>query len=424
MKAIITFIKEYKLQLLIVAVSLLCYLMLAYAGRHYYTFDTVMFLTPWWNYISREGWQGIATMNGPGLGDYTTIWYFIVAIFTKLQLYPNLPIEYCIKFIAMTCSLLSAVAVFFITRHFHPKSKFLPVIAACITPFLPTFSIDLLKSNFTDGMYIMPSLWSFYFFLKGKKEVSWFLLAFGACFKLMAVYLVPVYLYFYIKDFARYSLREKLAPLWGIVAVFVCSIPNFLAGGKLLDGIITPILDRNEVGFVMPYFWLIPSTNNFMPATTAQDMRLMLYALLIFIFFFTFFFTLRYVREEYKTQVGLTVLPAISILVCFYLMPSQHETYFTMAAIFAFIGFLALLKKEFFVNFIVLNIFLFCMYLFGLSWWHEGQIRILPDAHMGFIYLGIVIFNYYILYQHSVFYRSPEAAKTIATPKKTRSTTR
>ncbi len=412
-KAIINYIKKYKLQLLIIAVFLMCYLVFVYAQRHFFTYDTVVSQIRWWNYMLEHGWHGGTTMNDSGVGDYTTIWYFMIAIFTELNLYPRFPIEYSIKFMAITCSLLSAGAVFMIAKYFRPRSQYLPVIVACITPFLPMFSMDLLKTNLTDGMYIMPCLWSFYFFLINKKELSWFLLALGACFKLMAIYLVPVYAFFYLKDFTKYSLREKLAPLWGALAVLICSIPNMAAGGKFLDGIVTPIIGRNDDVVVMPWFWLIPTGNNFTSPDIAREMRTMLYGLLILIFFMTIFFILKYVKKEKQRLVGLAILPTLSIMVCFYLMPSQHETYFAMAGIFALIGFIIQPKKELFINFFSVNLFLFFMYLFGLTWWYEEPVWVLPNIQMGLVYLGLIIFNYYLLYQCSIFYRPSKISKTL-----------
>lgn len=405
--------KKYKIQLLIAGVSLLCYAVFVYAQRHYLTYDTAVTQVRWWNYLVENGWRGISTLNAEATGDYTTNWFFIIALFTKLHLYPQFPIEYSIKFMAVACSLLAALAMFFITKHFRPKSPYLPVIVASITPFLPLFSMDLIKANLTDGMYIMPALWSFYFFLKNKYGLAWFLLALGACFKLMAIYLVPVYLFFYIKDFKKYNLKQKLAPLWSLVAVLICSIPNVLSGGKLLDGIITPILGRNDTGLVMPWFWLIPSGNNFTPPNMALDIRLMLYAALLLIFFFVFFFVLKYVKTRNQTIVGITVLPVLSIMVCFYLMPSQHETYFALASLFALISFIAVPKKEFFINFLLLNIFLFIMYLYGLSWWFDEPFWIIPNTQMGLLYLGLMAFNFYLVYQMSVFYKKPRLKITL-----------
>ncbi len=409
--AIINFVKKYKVQLLIATVFLVCYAIVVYAQRHYITHDTAVVQVAWWNYMAQYGWHGIATLNDTGMGDYTTIWYFVIAVFTKLGLYPQFPIEYSIKLLAITCALLSAAAVFLIAKHFQPNSRYLPVIAACVTPFLPLFSMDLLKANLTDGMYIMPCLWSFYFFLTNKKGVSWLLLALAACFKLMAIYLVPVYLFFYIKDFKKYNVKEKLAPLWGLVAVFVCSVPNMLAGGKFIDGIIMPVLGRNDVSVVMPWFWVVPTSNNFTLHDTPQQMKGMLYGLLILVFFVTIFFILTYVKRAHQTRVGLAILPTLSIMMCFYLMPSQHETYFAMAGIFALIGFIILPRKGLFVNFLLINAFLFYMYLFGITWWYEDPTWILPNTQMGLIYLGMIIFNYYLLYQNSTFHHSSKADK-------------
>lgn len=408
---LINFTKKYKTQLLIAAAFLICYFLFAFAERHYFTYDTVFSQSKWWDYLLKNGWHGIATLNTMSGGDYTTIWYFMIVIFTKLQIYPHFPIEYCLKAIAIVCSLLSALAMFFIAKHFQPKSKYLPTIVAGVTLFLPLFSMDLLKTNLTDGMYILPSLWSFYFLLKNKKALSWFLLAIGACFKLMAIYLVPVYIFFYIKDFKTYKLREKLTPLWSLLGLALCSIPNVLAGGNFIDGIITPIIGRNNAAVVMPWFWLIPPSNNLTPSETAHEVSLMLYGLLFLVLFMTIFFILKYIKKTEQKRVGLAILPTLSILACFFLLPSQHETYFAMAAIFSLIGFLAFPTKAMFVNFLAINIFLFYMYIFGLTWWYEKPVWILPNAQMGIIFLGIIIFNYYLVYKKSIFYHPPRIGR-------------
>ena len=231
------------IQIAMAVVSLVAFLLMMIATRHFYSTDVKEFQIPWWNYIAGHGWMGIITLNQHG-GNYTTIWYVVIGVFDHLKLYPDFPIEYNIKAIAIFCTLASSVCMFFIAKHFRPGSLYTPIVSAIVVLFLPAFFFDAMKTNLPDSVYLMFCLYSFFCFIKKKRYAAWFLLGMGACFKLMAIYLAPVYIYFYFKNFRKSSWTQRFAPVAGLLSVVVCSLPDVILGGNFLDAIIKPLFSR------------------------------------------------------------------------------------------------------------------------------------------------------------------------------------
>ena len=86
-------------------------------------------------------------------------------------------------------------------------------------------------------------------------------------------------------------------------------------------------------------------------------------------------------------------------------MPAQHETYFAAAGAFAFIGFIIILKREFFANFIAVNSIVFALYLIGLSCWSGMQeILIFPNGQTAVLMWAIIGWNLYLIFRESEFY--------------------
>lgn len=92
------------------------YIVMMFLERHYFSGfgvgrpglgDAQHYQVPWWTYLQNHGFHGILTINTPesGLGDvvgnYTTIWYFPIALLTKFHLATLNFVVYSIKTMAV-----------------------------------------------------------------------------------------------------------------------------------------------------------------------------------------------------------------------------------------------------------------------------------------------------------------------------------
>jgi hypothetical protein len=273
------------------------------------------------------------------------------------------PLEYYIKAMAVFFSIISAVTMFFLIKHFRPKSCYLPTVIACATLFSPAFLLDILKANLPDSLYLSFMLLSLLCFVKRKTGSAWFLCIVGACFKLMAIYLIPVYIWFYLKNFKTDSLYEKIKPfIFSFLALLICSLPNIITGGSFKDAIVTPILERSNA--MMNSYSL--SIWNFLP-NNHKDFHLFAITLTGLTFIILFIFLKSFVRKEHYAAIEFPVLLTLSPLICYFFLPAQHEAYFASATIFAVLGAVIMLNKKFFGIAVALNALFFYIYSLIIS---------------------------------------------------------
>jgi len=385
-----------------VAVALTAFFVMQYSTRNYITGDTWMAQVPWWNHIAKNGWNGVVTLNQNG-GNYTTIWYFIISIICRLNLYPQYPVEYSIKGIGIICTLLSTLCMYHIAKHYRPKSLYLPIISAITILFLPAFFFDILKTNLPDTVYLVFCLYSFLCFIKNKKWAAWLLLGFGACFKLMAIYLAPVYIYFYIKDFRKAKLLDVLSPFFGFLSLIICSMPHVIFGGRFFDAIIKVVLSRGSTKMDGHFtLWRI------LPSNQAEHFKLFSFALVMLILLSTAFFIYIYILPENRRKVEMPLLPVLSTAVCFFILPAQLEGYFALASVFALIGFIITPQKPFFVIFTLFNSILFFAYAWiGFNWWEGNSVyyqEAIIRSAIPILFAFTIGYCYYVLFKHSTLY--------------------
>ena len=393
--------------------SLVIYLVCIYSQRKFGTGDTYYALMTWWDHMFYNGFRGILTMNIPveegGAGaNYTSIWYAVIWLFIKLRLYPHFPIEYCIKSIAVVCSVLSALTVKRIVQHYRPDAKYMPNLALVVTLYMPAFLLDVVKTNLPDSTYLMFALMALLAFIKDKKSLAWVLLGFGICFKLMAIYLAPFFIYFYLKDFDKYKISESMSPFFIIIPILVCSVPHVIAGGTWFGGVIEPLFNRAG-GYMQCFSY---SLWQFMP-NYAENFTIFSVGLTLLVFAFIFFFVQRFVPENQKNEVEYYILLPLFPMICYYLLPAQHEGYFAMAAVFSFIVWCIKPVKRYFIIFFGSNLLLFIAYCaVSIRWYYEGFLTagtsIIYDVpFLSLCFASIMFYAGYHIYKNSDFYGRP-----------------
>lgn len=387
--------------ILLLCISLIVYLLCFFSQQGYYGGTDARVQGIWWHYIYQHGFDGISTLNRNG-ADYTCIWYFIIYLFTALKIYPFLSHVLCLKIIAAVCSILSSALVYAIIKWYRPHARFAPTAGFIAALYSPPLLLDLIKANAPDSLYIMLALLSLLLFVKGHKVASYFVLGFGICYKLMAIYLLPFFLYFYIKDFKKYSVAEKCAPLAILASVCLCSIPNVLAGGSFLDGIILPLVGRaspRAIAMANNSFtlWML------LPNNTAA-FSLFSVGLISLLFFILFLFLFYFIPESRKRKVEWSILLPLCPMLCYYILPAQHEGYFALSCIFSLFMWFVYPKLDTLLPCLALNSLLSLGYV--LTAFHYKQFQKSLDLYVlvgSFLFLFILIYYGCLLFKNSVF---------------------
>ncbi|MDR0199266.1 MAG: hypothetical protein LBI43_01665 [Streptococcaceae bacterium] len=341
---------------LLTLVAFLGYLVIFWNTRQIASLDTSTFQATWWHYLATHDISGIATLNFQHFtysGNYTTIWYALILIFIHTGFYSHFGLALSIKVASLIGSLASGILIDVITSQLRPDLRHLSSLFAVLTLYLPAFLGDLLKTNLPDSIYLALALASFLAFIKKYWFLAAFLLGLALSFKLMAIFLLPTYLYFYSRDFKKVKLTQKLAPLAGFLAILFASLPNVFAGGKLLDGIVTPLLGRSSSSMQ----WLSDSLWALSPINP-NAFRLFSFVLLALVLVFTAFL----IRPITDNAFLWTFLPVLSTLLSTYLLPAQHGNYFALASIFALLTLLARPKKTYIFLAVLLNLLLASLY--------------------------------------------------------------
>lgn len=345
------------------------------------TNDLSLYQIPWWQYLHEHGFHGIATINSElysqigdqrHYADYTSIWYFIIVLFSKFGIYPDiLNVAAAIKYIGAVFTLLSSLFAYLIVKHFQKGEGWQAILAASLILFIPPFLGDILKTNLPDSAYIALVLLSLLLFLKNKYPLSWLIFGIAIYFKAMALYIAPLYIFYYLYTFKESTIIEKIAPIFSFLGLFVAALPGYFAGLTLWDSALGTILGRTastlsaENGFLSlvdgrePFvnFPVISPGNIGSFQTVSMALMIVFIYLLMFLLFQT--------KSETALTFSMIDLTIVSPIILWFFLPGQHENYFSISAVFAFLAFLIVPTKKYFLLFIILNFLVWQSYHFG-----------------------------------------------------------
>ena len=346
------------------------------------TNDLSLYQVPWWQYLHEHGFQGIATINAElysqvgdqrHYADYTSIWYFIIVLFSKFGIYPNiLNVSAAIKCIGAIFTLLSSLFAYLIVKHFQKgNTSWQATLAASLILFIPPFLGDLLKTNLPDSAYIALILLSLLLFLKNKYVLSWLIFGVAIYFKAMALYIAPLYIFYYLYTFKENTIIKKIAPIFSFVGLFIAALPGYFAGLTLWDSALGTILGRTastlsaENGFLS----LVDGRESFVnfPVISPDNIasfQIISMALMV-IFVYLLMFLLFQTKSKKALAFSMIDLTIVSPIILWFFLPGQHENYFSIAAVFAFLALLIVPTKKYFVLFIILNFLVWQSYHFG-----------------------------------------------------------
>lgn len=205
-------------------------------GIDFQSDDYVSFLYPWWAVIESSGVQGLATQ----IGNYNIPYQIITYLFTLTPLGPL----YSYKALSIAFDFVVALSAALLVYSFDGKKSYLKPVLTYGLVFCSMTVV--LNSSFwaqCDSIYVSFIFLSIYFLKKEKNITSFVMLGIAFAFKLQAVFILPVFLFYYVCTRKTSILHFLIIP----VVDFVMCLPAIILGRNPLD-IITIYAEQTDYG--------------------------------------------------------------------------------------------------------------------------------------------------------------------------------
>ena len=280
--------------------------------------DMELCLLPWSEAFRAGG--GFSAMQEQ-IGDYNILYQTILILLLKM---PGSTM-YLIKSVSILFDFLMALGCAWILAREMGERVFSAAfnIAYTFVIFLPTAILNSAVWGQCDGMYGALCVLALYTLYKEHYLVSFIALGVALALKLQAVFIVPVYLYFYVcrKNFSLLSFLISLAVLWAT------GIPAYLHGRPLttvLDVYFLQMSEYTGMSFNGTTFWLL-----FFPDwQSMHNCAIALTILILGLFLYIFLSKGRTLKTDFESFL---VVAAWSAWTCSLFLPGMHERYTYLA---------------------------------------------------------------------------------------------
>ncbi len=310
--------------------------------------DYVSCLRPW--VTTMRGMTVRQVLSTP-IGDYNMPYLYLLLLISRL------PIRdlYGIKLVSILADTASALAVAALVR-FLTKKDGLVLLAFLAALFCPTTWLNSGYWGQCDSVYGALGLWALYAGLQKRSKTCWLLFALSLCFKLQAVFLLPVAVVLLCMG------RIRLKDVWVFPAGFVgISVPALLAGRSFSDTFSIYLNQTQAYPYLSlnaPSFWSLIDNGYFdalagAPVLIAMSLSLGLLLLALW-------------QGERLDNPGLLLLGLIFSLMIPWLLPRMHERYFYLAELLSLV-YGAMYPKKIAVPVILMTggFLVYSQYLFG-----------------------------------------------------------
>ena len=193
-------------------------------GIDFQSDDYVSFLFPWWVEIEESGLWGLATQ----VGNYNIPYQIITYLFTLTPLGPL----YSYKALSIVFDFVLALSAALLVYSFDSKKSHLKPVLTYGLVFCSMTVV--LNSSFwaqCDSIYVSFILLSICFLKKEKNINSFVMLGIAFSFKLQAVFILPVFLFYYVCTRKTSILHFLIIP----AVDFVMCLPAIILGRNPLD---------------------------------------------------------------------------------------------------------------------------------------------------------------------------------------------
>ena len=290
-----------------------------YIGKDFLFEDMENAFIPWFKTMKEGG--GLPAL-GRQVGDYSLIYQTMVAFLTYIDANP----VYIFKTVSGIFDFLIALSLAYFTCNCSiesvlidtDKQKKFCVTYACVL-FLPTVIMNSAFLGQCDAVYSFFLLWSVWLLYNKKYRLSFFLLGWSLAFKLQAVLLFPLFIYF---SFAHKKLSILLNFLVTVFVFYFSGIVVFFYRHNLFDG--TSVYAKQTVMFKhmymnSPSFWVFIGNDY-------NKLYLFAIGLTFFILGIGLFLVIFKIGKinSYERFFGLAVFVAWT---CVIFLPAMHERY-------------------------------------------------------------------------------------------------
>ena len=305
-----------------VAALLVLALLLRLALYDYVSSDALNYILPSLQTM-RE--QGALASFAARFNDYPPAFLYVLALFSYIPKSVVRPL-FLVKTFSVAFDAVLALGMYRIVRLRHPQGE-LPLLACFAVLFMPTVVLNGALWAQRDAVYASFLLWCVLFLCRGEGRRAWSAFALSLCFKLQALFLLPLIWILLVAGALPWS-GALLAPLFYIAV----AAPAWMLGapwGETIAVYRGQIEKYRDLNMLAPniYQWLPEEHYSlFLPAgicLAAAALLLLSWCVLR--------------RRRSLSRDQIVKLALISTVMMPYLLPKMHERYFFPADIFALV---------------------------------------------------------------------------------------
>lgn len=355
-------------------------------GIDFQSDDYQSFLYPWWLQIENAGVSGLAVQ----VGNYNIPYQIITYLFTLLPLGPL----YSYKVLSIVFDLVLAGSAALLVYSFDKKKSYFKAVFTYALVFCSMTVV--LNSAFwaqCDSIYVSFILLSIFFLKKDKNIASFVMLGIAFAFKLQAVFILPVYLFYYVCTRKTSILHFLIIPA---VDIIMC-LPAIILGRNPLD-IFTIYADQTDYGKLI--HMNCPNIYAFMCDGNDMNNYFLLKTMSIILTFTILgaaLCMLIYKRTDLFDTTNFLLASIWTVFTCIMFLSSMHERYGYLLDILTIIYAVVTVKRVWLP--IVCNLVSlrgYCFYLFTydvLDIKMTAAIYVGVYAYVSYIFIKDVVLN-------------------------------
>ena len=340
---------------ILIVFSTIMSLIVRFSMIDYISGDMNQYLIPWFESISSRG--GVTALGTP-VGDYNIAYQTLIALLSYIPLAPSV----LYKFSSSLFDFLSAYTVYNVIIHITGNRK-LATIGYSLAVILPSVVMNSALWGQCDSIYVSFCLLGLYFLLKKKYNRCFIAIGIAFAFKLQTVFLLPLFLFLYVKE-QEFSII-KFA--WIPIMMVVLSLGGILQGLPV-EEVFKIYYRQTKSGSFMsmnyPSFWTIMVPNY----SEKYYNEMHIYAMLFPIIVLAIYMVILMDKKEKLGNLDILSIAFLFFFTCIYFLPNMHERYGYFLIILGLI--LSLLDHRMIPMYIlmtVIDMITYANYFFGMK---------------------------------------------------------
>lgn len=281
--------------------------------------DMSGFLIGWFGQIEQLG--KIHALNTQ-VGNYSVAYQILISLMTYIPVNPV--IQYKVLSVIFDYSL--ALAVGLIVYEVKGKKALPGIIASLIVMFSPLVIINSSVWGQCDSIYTSFAMWSLYFFIKKKYPLTFIMYALSFSFKLQAVFLLPFFLFAYIRKKEFSFLHFLIIP---VVMEIVC-VPAMIMGRGFKAAFSVYYYQTgscDKMYFNFPSFWALFSNLGDSDLSRQYIASMKVAAIITAFIVLLAIMAVFIVKDINIDNVNTFLLSFILVYSCVLFLPGMHERY-------------------------------------------------------------------------------------------------